>query len=52
MSEELNHLESLRASDRPADKRPWHRPQVQEIDVLDTETGVAAYVADFTTYGS
>lgn len=35
-----------------APKRPWHAPNFDEIDVLDTESGLNAPVADAGSYGS
>ena len=36
-----------------AAKRPWHPPEMQEVDVVETEFGGGIYdPADVTTYSS
>lgn len=52
MADERIAQESPRVSESTT-KRPWHPPQIQAVDVLETETGSGAYTfSDFTTYGS
>ncbi len=51
MSEERSDPKSIVAPDGAVAKRPWHPPELQEVDVLDTEAGTPTYdPADGGTY--
>jgi hypothetical protein len=51
MSEERSDRESVLASDGAVGKRRWHPPELEEVDVMDTEAGTPTYdPADGGTY--
>ena len=53
MSEDRKDQESALRTGGPAQKRPWHRPDLREVDVIETQAGTGTYTAgDFSTYGS
>jgi hypothetical protein len=54
MSKERRDQESVLTSDGAVAKRPWHLPELQEVDVIsDTEgPGTPAETYDGTTYAS
>ena len=53
MSEERSDQKSVLAPDGAVVKRPWHPPDLQEVDVVDTEAGSGLYmIEDASTYMS
>jgi hypothetical protein len=52
VSEARSDQESALAEDGAAAKRPWHSPEIQELDVFDTESNFTVYVPDAGSYGS
>ena len=53
MSEERSDPKSILAADGAVAKLPWHPPELQEVDLIDTESGGGNYQpADSSTYTS
>jgi hypothetical protein len=50
--EERSDQKSVLAEDGAAAKRPWHSPELQELDVFDTENNFTIYTPDAGAYGS
>ena len=51
MSEERNPRDPSLSPEGIVAKRPWHPPEMQEVDVVETELGSGNYQpADFGTY--
>lgn len=52
MSAEPTEPTSALSPDLTGAKRPWHAPEVQQVDVVETELGNTTYVDDLFTNDS
>jgi hypothetical protein len=52
MSQERTDQASLLSEDGAVAKRTWHSPEIQEVDVFETEASMTVYAPDAGTYGS